>query len=78
VPYEEKRFGPSNVDGSLGLDFFRPYAVYADWDSHTFLLKPRGDAASTTTARLGRWGAALPRAHTPAASPRRWWPTTRA
>jgi hypothetical protein len=60
VPYTDKRFTPGKLDGSLGLDFFRPYAVYANWDSATFYLKPRGDAAATAAARLGRWGAALP------------------
>jgi TonB family protein len=60
VPYVEARFGKDRVDGALGLDFFAGYAVYAHWDKRTFYLKPRGDAAATSTARLGRWGAALP------------------
>jgi aspartyl protease len=59
TPYVEKRFG-DHVDGALGLDFFRPYSVYASWDSKTYFLKLRGDTAATTTARLGRWGAAIP------------------
>jgi hypothetical protein len=60
VPYVDKRFAPGKVDGVLGLDFFRPYAVWASWAAHTYYLKPRGDAAATATARFGRWGAALP------------------
>jgi hypothetical protein len=60
APYIEKRFLPAPVDGTLGLDFFQPYAVYANWDATAYLLRPRGDAAATTTARLGRWGSALP------------------
>lgn len=60
VPYVEKRFVPEGLDGALGLDFFRPYAVYADWDSSTYYLKPRGDAAATLAARIGRWGTAVP------------------
>jgi hypothetical protein len=60
APYVEARFGKQRVEGALGLDFFRGYAVYANWDKRTLYLKPRGDAAATTTARLGRWGAALP------------------
>lgn len=59
APYVEKRFR-DNVDGALGLDFFRPYAVYASWDSRTYFLRLRGDLAATTAARLGRWGAAVP------------------
>ncbi|HEX2691290.1 MAG TPA: energy transducer TonB, partial [Kofleriaceae bacterium] len=60
VPFTDQRFATGAVDGALGLDFFRPYAVYANWDSSTYYLKPRGDAAATTTARLGRWGADVP------------------
>ena len=59
VPYVEKRFG-ENIDGALGLDFFRPYSVYASWDSKTYFLKLRSGAAATLAARLGRWGAAIP------------------
>jgi len=60
VPYDDKRFAAGKVDGALGLDFFRPYAVNASWAARTYYLKPRGDAAATATARFGRWGAALP------------------
>ena len=60
APYIERRFIPAVIDGSLGLDFFEPYAVYANWDASMYLLKPRGDAAATTNARLGRWGSYLP------------------
>jgi len=59
VPYIERRFGDA-VDGALGLDFFRPYSVYASWDSHTYYLKLRSDLTSTAAARFGRWGAAIP------------------
>jgi hypothetical protein len=60
VPYVDKRFAVAKVDGALGLDFFAPYAVYASWAARTYFLKPRGDAAATAAARIGRWGAALP------------------
>ena len=30
VPYIERRFATAELDGSLGLDYFRPYAVYAN------------------------------------------------
>jgi hypothetical protein len=60
APYEDKRFGVGKVDGALGLDFFLPYAVHAAWASTTFYLKPRGDAAATAVARMGRWGADMP------------------
>jgi len=60
VPYVDKRFAVGKLDGSLGLDFFEPYAVYANWDDSTFYLKPRGDTAATVVARLGRWAGMLP------------------
>jgi hypothetical protein len=60
VPYIDQRFPIQGVDGALGLDFFRRYTVFASWDNRTYYLKPRGDFATTTTARIGRWGAALP------------------
>ena len=60
VPYVDKRFAIGKVDGSLGLDFFRGYAVYANWDASTMYLKPRGDVAATLTSRLNRWGADVP------------------
>jgi hypothetical protein len=60
APYDDKRFSAAKVDGALGLDFFLPYAVYASWDATTFYLKPRGDAAATAVARMGRWGADMP------------------
>jgi hypothetical protein len=59
APFVENRFGKLTVDGALGLDFFRGYAVYANWDKRTFYLKPRGDAAASTASRLGRWSAVL-------------------
>jgi hypothetical protein len=60
VPYVEKRFGPKKLDGTLGLDFFRGDAVYANWSATTYFVKPRGDLAATVKARLGRWGGELP------------------
>jgi aspartyl protease len=60
APYIDERFPFQRIDGALGLDFFRRYSVFAKWDNHTYYLRPRGDFAATTTARLGRWGAALP------------------
>jgi hypothetical protein len=34
--------------------------VFASWAARTYYLKPRGDAAAATVARVGRWGTALP------------------
>jgi hypothetical protein len=60
IPYVDKRFAVEQLDGALGLDFFSAYAVYANWARGAFYLKPRGDTAAATVARLSRWGADLP------------------
>jgi TonB family protein len=60
VPFVDKRWGTEGVEGALGLDFFQPYAVYAHWDRRTYYLKPRGDVAAQTAARIGRWGTSVP------------------
>jgi hypothetical protein len=56
VDYGERRWDESAVDGALGLNFFQPYAVWANWDKQTFYLAPRHDDEATLKARLGRWG----------------------
>ncbi|HEY1546194.1 MAG TPA: aspartyl protease family protein [Kofleriaceae bacterium] len=43
------------VDGTLGLDFFAPYSVAADWDARAIYLTPRGDTAAQRATRLARW-----------------------
>jgi len=43
------------LDGTLGLDFFAPFRVTADWNEHAVFLEPRGDAAAQTPTRVGRW-----------------------
>jgi TonB family protein len=60
VPYVESRFVAEGLDGALGLDFFRGYAVYANWDRTTYYLKPRGAPEATLAARVGRWGTSVP------------------
>jgi len=56
---------PSNArffDGTLGLDFFAPFEVYADWSRHAIYLAPR-DPAPQTALRLHRWSALAHCAH---------------
>jgi hypothetical protein len=60
IPYVDKRFRIADLDGSLGLDFFHAYTVFASWEATTFFLKPRGAPGATAQARLGRWGADVP------------------
>lgn len=53
VPYEDKRFSEHQVHGTLGLDFFRPYTVWANWDATSFLLTRRTPVPVET--RIARW-----------------------
>ena len=57
APYEDRRFPLYHLDGTLGLDFFKPFAVAADWHHEKIYLTPRADARTT---RLARWGTPLP------------------
>jgi hypothetical protein len=55
--YVDRAELPSNArffDGTLGLDFFAPFDVDADWPTHTFYVVPR-DPAPQLALRLGRW-----------------------
>ena len=53
--YADKRFWWGRFDGSLGLDFLRPYVVAADWHHSTLYLTPRKPATASRTVRLSRW-----------------------
>lgn len=55
VPYGDKRTDPESVDGALGLNFFAPYAVWADWNERTLYLRPRDPEDDKLAVRLGRW-----------------------
>jgi hypothetical protein len=55
VPYDDKRWPDQDLEGTLGLSFFRPYTVSANWDSHTLYLQPRTDPSISVVARIGRW-----------------------
>ncbi|HEX5061362.1 MAG TPA: hypothetical protein VFV99_18470, partial [Kofleriaceae bacterium] len=56
VPYADKRWPDQDIEGTLGLGFFRPYSVFANWDNDTLYLTPRKDGTSTKlVARIGRW-----------------------
>jgi hypothetical protein len=60
IPYEDQRWETEGVDGTLGLDFFSPFSVSVSWERGVYYLTARADAAATSTARLARWGSALP------------------
>lgn len=56
IPYADKRWPEQDLEGSLGLDFFKPFVVHVDWDTRAIYLRPRPAlTADTTLARIGRW-----------------------
>lgn len=57
VPYVEARWDADLFDGALGLNFFQPYSVWANWDRTTLYLVRRGDPNAALQVRLARWGA---------------------
>jgi hypothetical protein len=56
VPYEDKRWEDEDVDGTVGLNFFRTMNVSANWDNQKLYLIPRGDIVATAKERIDRWG----------------------
>ncbi len=62
VKFDDKRWlDNGELEGTLGLDFFQPYAIAADWHHARFYLTPREASPSERTLRLGRWGAVMDR-----------------
>ncbi len=51
--YGEKRWLDHELDGTLGLDFFRSYNVAIDWATRTYHLAPRKPV--DTAIRIARW-----------------------
>jgi len=61
VTYEDRRgLDDGELEGTLGLSFFEPFAFIADWDHEKIYLKPRVDSAEAKQIRMSRWGALLP------------------
>jgi hypothetical protein len=60
APYDDRRLVFLRLDGMLGLDFFRPFSVAADWHHRKLYLTPRAtDPIATVGMRIARWGDAL-------------------
>src|SRR5690606_13322553 len=55
VPYGDQRWPDQYIEGSVGLDFFKPYNVTANWDQDRIYVVPRTDPTQQTSARIGRW-----------------------
>ena len=58
-PYDDKRWDPEYIDGTIGLDALRGFNVWANWDSKHFYLAPRGDVLATAKQRISRWQAPI-------------------
>jgi len=59
VPYPDKRWETTDLDGTLGLDFFRPLSVWVDFNKHNYFIAPRKDVLANAKERLMRWDLAL-------------------
>jgi hypothetical protein len=55
VPYTERRWPDQDLEGTLGLGFFRRFAVAVNWDQAKVYLSPRVNAARQVVSRIGRW-----------------------
>ena len=55
VPYVDKRWPDQDLEGTLGLHFFKRFSVMTNWDSNTIHMWPRHDITRDVVARLGRW-----------------------
>lgn len=53
VPYGDARWSGQEVAGTLGLGFFAPYNVWANWKRRTYYLTPR--TQEPITKRATRW-----------------------
>lgn len=60
VPYNDRRWDFGQLEGTLGLEFFAPYAVIADWHRDRYYLSERRDTIDARSDRLARWGDAIP------------------
>jgi hypothetical protein len=54
VPYGDRRWPSQDIEGTLGLGFFRPYSVTVNWDKDSYYLRPR-DRSIAVAERISRW-----------------------
>ncbi len=57
IPYVDRRWDDEDVDGALGLNFFAPYKVWADWHDQAIYLLPRDGEVDGVAERIARWNA---------------------
>lgn len=60
VPFADKRLETTDLDGSLGQNFFANFKVLANWHKKTLWLERRsGDLHAGAAERMGRWRGVL-------------------
>jgi hypothetical protein len=57
APYSDRRREFDHVGGTIGLDFFRPFAVAADWHHRVIYVTQRQDPLASRALRIARWQA---------------------
>jgi hypothetical protein len=57
VAFDDARYYENELAGTLGLDFFWPYVVAADWHHTRIYVTPRRNVGARE--RIARWGAPL-------------------
>jgi hypothetical protein len=53
VPYRDRRWTEQDIDGALGLEFFKHDSLIANWDKETFYVLSRAD--QPLASRISRW-----------------------
>jgi hypothetical protein len=59
VPFADKRWRDTELEGTLGLDFFAGQSVLVDWAQHDLFVKPRVPLTTGIAQRIGRWQSSL-------------------
>lgn len=59
IPFADKRFDEEHIDGTLGLNFFAPYSVWADWHERIYYLTARDGESDGVKRRIERWDAPM-------------------
>ncbi|HEY5926126.1 MAG TPA: hypothetical protein VIV11_30780 [Kofleriaceae bacterium] len=54
VAYVDRRWPDQDIEGTLGLGFFKRFSVTVNWDKDTFYVRPRG-SIERIAERISRW-----------------------
>lgn len=58
IPFLDRRWwwGQGELEGTLGLDFFRAFSIAADWQHERLYVTPRVTGDAVRVLRFARWG----------------------